>query len=118
LGDPAQWFDPGAFQLAESGYYGNVPRNALTGPSFANVDLSVAKALFSRETRQLKFRVDLFNLFNRPNFATPRNPTGAQVSQGVLVFPDASGMAAESAGQIFNTASDSRQIQFSLRYSF
>jgi hypothetical protein len=118
LGDPARWFDAGAFQLAEPGFYGNVPRNALTGPGFANVDLSVAKALFRREEHELMFRADVFNLFNHPNFATPRTPTGAQVSQGLLVFPDASGVPAESAGQIFNTVNDSRQIQFSLRYQF
>ncbi len=118
LGDPAQWFNPAAFQLADPGFYGNVPRNALIGPGFSNIDLSFAKALFARGTRELKFRADLFNLFNRPNFATPRNPTGAQVSQGVLVFPDASDVAAESAGKIFNTVNDSRQIQFSIRYRF
>ena len=118
LGDPARWFDPQAFRLAESGYYGNVPRNALIGPGFSNIDISFSKALFGSESRELKFRADVFNLFNRPNFSTPRSPTGAQVSQGVLVFPDATGVPTESTGQIFNTVNDSRQIQFSLRYQF
>ncbi|MBI2819371.1 MAG: hypothetical protein HYX73_05265, partial [Acidobacteria bacterium] len=117
-GDPAQWFNPDAFQLAQPGFYGNVPRNALTGPGFANLDLSLRKTFAIQEPHQLELRADLFNLFNHPNFATPRSPTGAQVSGGVVVFPDATGVAAGSAGQIFNTVSDSRQIQFSLRYRF
>jgi hypothetical protein len=118
LGDPARWFDPAAFVLQPAGFYGNVPRNALTGPGFANLDLSVSKTFGLREPHQVEFRTDVFNLFNHPNFATPRSPTGAQVSGGVIVFPDASGTPASSAGQIFNTVSDSRQVQFSLRYRF
>ena len=118
LNDPAQWFNPDAFRLAQPGFYGNVPRNALTGPGFANLDLSLGKSFAIQEPHQLELRADLFNLFNHPNFATPRSPTGAQVSGGVVVFPDAAGVPVESAGQIFNTVSDSRQIQFSLRYRF
>lgn len=117
-GDPARWFNPDAFRLAPPGFYGNVPRNALTGPGFANLDLSLRKTFAMQEPHQLEFRADLFNLFNHPNFATPRSPTGAQVSGGVVVFTDALRTRDESAGQIFNTTSDSRQIQFSLRYRF
>ncbi|HWP84345.1 MAG TPA: carboxypeptidase regulatory-like domain-containing protein [Terriglobia bacterium] len=118
LGDPARWFDPAAFRLQPAGFYGNVARNALNGPGFANVDASLSKTFVLREPHQLEFRADLFNLFNHPNFATPRSPTGAQTSGGVIVFPDASGVPSGSAGQIFSTVSDSRQIQFSLRYQF
>ena len=43
---------------------------------------------------------------------------GGRAGGGVIVSPDATGKPAGSAGQIFNTVSDSRQIQFSLRYRF
>jgi len=118
LGDPARWFAPAAFTLQPAGFYGNVGRNALIGPGFANLDLSFSKTFAIQEPHEVEFRTDLFNLFNHPNLATPRSPTGAQVSGGVIVFPDATGAPAGSAGQIFNTVSDSRQIQFSLRYRF
>ncbi|OFW09126.1 MAG: hypothetical protein A3G20_08370 [Acidobacteria bacterium RIFCSPLOWO2_12_FULL_59_11] len=118
LGDPARWFDPAAFLLQPAGFYGNVPRNALTGPGSANFDISFSRDFLVREPRALEFRADFFNLFNHPNFATPSTPTGAQVTGGVLVFPDASGSPAGNAGQIFRTVTDSRQIQFSLRYRF
>ncbi|MBI1956046.1 MAG: hypothetical protein HYS38_06590, partial [Acidobacteria bacterium] len=118
LGDPARWFNPAAFVLQPAGFYGNVPRNALIGPGFANFDLSFHKDFLVREPRAMEFRADFFNLFNHPNFATPSSPTGAQVTGGVIVFPDASGAPAGNAGQIFRTVTDSRQIQLSLRYRF
>jgi hypothetical protein len=104
--------------LQTAGFYGNAGRNVLTGPGFFNADLSLSRDFPVRDQQKLEFRADFFNLFNRPNFATPSTPTGAQVSAGALVFPDASGVPAGNAGQIFRTVNDSRQIQFSLRYSF
>jgi len=118
LGDSARWFDPSAFVVQPAGYYGNVPRNALIGPGFANLDLSLGKRFDLGEPHQVEFRADFFNLTNHPNLATPSSGTGAQVVGGVIVFPDASGSPAGNAGQIFRTVTDSRQIQFSLRYRF
>jgi carboxypeptidase family protein len=118
LGDPARWFNPAAFALAPAGFYGNVARNALIGPGFASLDFSLSKPIYVRELHQVEFRADIFNLFNHPNFATPSSSTGAQIIGGVIVFPDASGAPSGSAGQIFRTVADSRQIQFSLRYRF
>lgn len=118
LGDPARWFDPAAFVLQPAGFYGNVARNALRGPAFANFDFTLGRMLAIRDTHQLEFRVDVFNLLNHPNFATPSSPTAPQVNGGVIVFPDSSGVPAGSAGQIFRTVTDSRQIQFSVRYRF
>ncbi len=124
VGTPNLWFDPCAFTLQPAGYYGNVARNALTGPGFANVDLSWSKTFSLSEEQTLEFRADFFNIFNHPNFSTPRSPTGAQVTGGVIVFPsppatpDTPPVRAGNAGQIFSTVNDSRQIQFSLRYRF
>ena len=118
LGDPTRWFDPAAFVLQPAGFYGNVPRNALLGPGFGNLDFSLSKRFELGEPHELEFRADFFNLSNHPNFATPSSSTGAQIIGGVIVFPDASGSPAGNAGQIFRTVSDSRQIQFSLRYRF
>lgn len=124
VGNPNLWFDPCAFTLQPEGFYGNAPRNALTGPGFANLDLSWSKTFLRSEPQELEFRADLFNLFNHPNFSTPRSPTGAQVTGGVIVFPTSPPtpgtppVRAGNAGQIFSTVNDSRQIQFSLRYRF
>jgi hypothetical protein len=118
LGGPDLYFDPCAFALQANGFYGNAARNALTGPGFFNADLSLSRSFPLPGEHALEFRADFFNILNRPNFATPSSPTGAQVAGGALVFPDATGLPAGNAGQIFRTVNDSRQIQFSLRYSF
>jgi hypothetical protein len=118
VGGPELYFDPCAFALQANGFYGNAARNVLTGPGFFNADFSLSRAFPLHEGHRIEFRADFFNIFNRPNFSTPSSPTGAQVAGGALVFPDATGLPAGNAGQIFRTVNDSRQIQFSLRYSF
>jgi hypothetical protein len=116
VGTPDRWFDPCAFVLQQPGYYGNAGRNALIGPGFSNLDLSLAKTFQIYEAHAVEFRTDFFNLLNRANLATPSSPTGAQVTGGVIVFPTAA--SSPGGGQIFRTVSDSRQLQFSLRYKF
>ncbi|OFV99142.1 MAG: hypothetical protein A3F68_13110 [Acidobacteria bacterium RIFCSPLOWO2_12_FULL_54_10] len=118
LGGPNRYFDPCAFVLQTEGFYGNVPRNALIGPGFTNMDFSLEKQFPIGEDNRFEFRAELFNLFNRPNFATPSSPTGAQVTGGVILFTDRTGRRPDNAGQIFRTVTDSRQVQFSLRYNF
>lgn len=56
-----------------TGYWGNLGRNALTGPGFANWDLGIFKNTSLTETVQSQFRVEFFNALNRANFKNP-NP--------------------------------------------
>jgi hypothetical protein len=113
---PDLWFDPCAFTLQPAGFFGNAARNALIGPRFASLDVSIGRRIPVWETHELEFRGDLFNLLNHANLATPSSPTGAQVTGGVMVFPTAA--SAPTGGQIFRTVADSRQVQLSLRYRF
>ena len=51
---------------------GSFPRNGLRGPSFVNVDMSLAKHLFFfGEKLDAELRGDAFNLLNHTNFANP-----------------------------------------------
>lgn len=118
LGDPKQFFDPNAFVLQPVGFFGNVGRNTLIGPDFRQLDMTLAKVFRVTESSNLEFRADFFNLPNHPNFATPSNTTAFQVGGGDTVFGDTSGKPVGNAGQIFSTVTTSRQIQFSLRFSF
>src|SRR5205085_3782308 len=71
-GDPNNWFDATAFVLPPTGEYGTVQRNLLRGPDLKTVDLSVFKnTIFGSQNIQFQFEV--FNLFNRANFATPNS---------------------------------------------
>lgn len=90
--------------------FGDMRRNALTGPGFADSDLSLEKTTRIAEATSLVLRVDAFDFFNHVNFANP-NLT-------------ASGAATSTFGQISATrtavgdAGSSRQLQFAMRLQF
>jgi hypothetical protein len=90
--------------------FGDLRRNALTGPGFADSDLSLEKTTRIAEAASLVLRVDAFDFFNHVNFANP-NLT-------------ASGTATSTFGQISATrtavgdAGSSRQLQFAMRFQF
>ena len=104
IGSVDQWFDPAPFVAA--GRFGTLPRNALVGPAFNNTDVTVIKEARPGGLR-LQFRVDVFDVFNHPNFASPGNIVGSP-----------------AFGKITRTrlptgeAGSSRQIQLSLRLAF
>ena len=105
LGTPTQWFNPDAFLAppAGSGFYGNLGRDALTGPGLATWDFSAFKDTVLHDRLNLQFRAELFNLLNRANFNTPN-----------LVVFTPSGVS-PTAGVVTSTATTSRQIQFGFK---
>jgi len=64
---PDFWFDPSVFK-APATRFGNVAKNVMDGPGYANVDLGISKNFVIREARQLEFRTEMFNALNHPNF--------------------------------------------------
>ena len=111
LGHPGEWFNPKAFIAPPSngGFYGNLGRDAFTGPGIATWDFSVLKETSIREGLRLQFRAEIFNLLNRANFNTPN----------LIVFtpPTAANPTGLSgtAGAITSTSTTSRQVQFGLK---
>jgi len=105
LGKPDQWFNPNAFLPVppNSGFYGNLGRDALIGPGLATWDLSFLKETPIRERLSLQFRAEIFNILNRANFNTPN----------LIVFTP-SGVSG-TAGAITSTSTTSRQAQFGLK---
>jgi hypothetical protein len=88
---------------------GNAGRNSLTGPGLINFDMSLFKNMrFKRisENFNAQFRVEVFNIFNHPNFSPP-------VDFNAL-FDGKTGLPL-SAGAIDSTVTTSRQIQFALK---
>jgi hypothetical protein len=67
------WLNPAAFVDAPAGTWGTTPRNAYYGPGYGNVDFSVFKNTPIGERITTQFRVEMFNLFNRTNYAPPLN---------------------------------------------
>ncbi|HJZ73654.1 MAG TPA: hypothetical protein VKE51_18060, partial [Vicinamibacterales bacterium] len=109
-GDPNHWFDVSAFELQPRGTLGNTPRNFLRGPGFANVDLSLVKNQALAGNTRVQIRLEVFNLFNRANFATPTRPVfaGAVENEAPL----------GTAGQILRTVNSSRQVQLGIKVVF
>ena len=105
LGNPNQWFNPAAYLQPpnNSGFYGNLGRDTLSGPGLATWDFSVLKDTQLRERTRLQFRAEFFNILNHANFNTPN----------AVVFTP-SGVS-PTAGVITSTSTTSRQIQFSLK---
>ncbi len=92
-------------------------RNALTGPGFYNLDLSVNRSFWVRglpESARLTFRADLYNAMNHANLNNPNPILGS--SFGVASF----GRTGRAAG--FPTplplGETPRQIQLSVRLRF
>ena len=69
----ANWLNPAAFVDAAPGTFGDTTRNGYVGPGYSEVDLSVFKNTPITERISTQFRVEMFNLFDRTNFAPPLN---------------------------------------------
>jgi hypothetical protein len=66
-----QYFNPAAFAKPAAGSFGNLGRDALYGPGLGSVDFSVFKNVPFTERIHGQFRVEIFNLLNRANWANP-----------------------------------------------
>ena len=66
-----QFFNKAAFAKPAAGSFGNLGRNAFYGPGFGSVDFSVFKKTAITERISTEFRVEIFNLLNRTNWANP-----------------------------------------------
>jgi len=103
-----QFYNPNCFTVPTYGTFGNAGRNQFVGPGFWNLDTSLFKRIPLKERLNLQFRVEVFNVLNHANFASPNN----------IVF---SGTAiSATAGAITSTGvlGNGRQIQFALRLDF
>lgn len=105
IGDVNQWFDPSVFVAAT--HFGNLGRNTVIGPAFNNVDLSLIKQDRVAGDVRLQFRLDVFDLFNHANFASPGNIVGTPAFGKITRTRLPSGEAASS-----------RQVQLAMKVMF
>jgi Carboxypeptidase regulatory-like domain/TonB-dependent Receptor Plug Domain len=66
-----EYFNTAAFVPATLGTFGNIGRNSLRGPGYADVDASIFKDFLQAERIHAQFRAEAFNTFNRTNFSNP-----------------------------------------------
>jgi hypothetical protein len=114
----AQFFNPNAFSAPAAGYVGNVRRDSLTGPGFADWDLSLLKSTHITERTRLQLRAEFFNILNHTNLQLPNEVVySAGPTQGTLANQSAVATFG-SPGVITATANTSRQIQLGAKFIF
>ena len=114
-----RYLNPAAFATPLPGTFGNLPRNYLRGPGFAQVDLMFSKDVRFARNQGLQFRVEMFNITNRLNFENP----AATLPNGTpgVPFTDAqAGTFGYMLGPLNRTVGlgTARQTQISIRYMF
>jgi hypothetical protein len=80
--------------------FGNSGVGVVRGPNLINIDFNLNKNFQITERNSLQFRAEFFNAFNRANFGVPGITMGA------------------GFGEVVNTATEARIIQFGLKYRF
>ena len=98
----ANWIDLSAFTYAPLGQFGTVRRNSLYAPGYSDVDLSVFKNTKIVERVTLQLRAEMFNLFNRINYAPPSASVGGSATLYDTIG-DYNGAPGIGAGEPFNT---------------
>jgi len=89
------------FQNPEAGKLGLLQLTPVSGPRFFNVDLSLIKRTKIKESVNLEFRADAFNVFNRTNFNVGQVQNINDPKFGVI-----------------SAAFDPRILQFALKLNF
>jgi len=99
------WLNPNAYTPSLNGQYGDSHRNDLHGPGFSDVDFSVFKNTKISERIDTQFRVEMFNLFNRLNLASPGGGycTDSSSCEITTTIGNAYGAPGIGAGEPFNT---------------
>jgi len=128
------FLNPAAFATPKPGTFGNLERNSIHGPSFAQVDFVLAKQFAfgpGAARRNFEFRWEVFNLFDRTNFALPigtlpnalPNASATEANRVQPGQPYTSG-AAGTFGTLTGTVTKTvglgtnRQMQFAFRLNF
>jgi len=125
------FLNPAAFDTPAPGTYGNLQRGSLHGPGFAQLDLVIAKHFAIGGPRNAEFRIEIFNLFDRANFANPvatlpnALPTTAlteanRVQPGQAFTPAAAGTFGTLTSTVGRTVGlgTNRQMQLAFRLNF
>ncbi len=128
LRNGTQYLNPAAFAMPAPGTFGNLARNALTGPGLAQLDFTVSKRFAITEAKNFEFRAEFYNILNRANFASPPSTLANALGTGTNQIQPGQAFTAASAGGGFGILSSTvsrdvgigtnRQIQFSLRFNF
>jgi hypothetical protein len=96
------YFNTSAFVVPTAyGDFGQLGRNIMRGPKQINTDFSIIKTVPIAKEQSAEFRAEFFNLFNNVNFDNPINIASSY-----------------NFGQIVDTTTGPRVVQFAAKYTF
>jgi hypothetical protein len=108
------WVNPSGYSAPAQYYFGNCsPTPGARAPGISLVDTSLFKNFPITETKLFQFRVEAFNVLNKPQFGPPSNLSWNTSNPGTAGAP-ASGFGAITSTVPFTY----RQIQFALKFYF
>ncbi|HLJ26429.1 MAG TPA: TonB-dependent receptor [Candidatus Angelobacter sp.] len=121
--------DAGGNCIPGTQHFGNLGRNAFVGPVYRNFDFSLSKENQLTERMKMQFRVNVYNLFNHPNFANPLWPNfGVDFLQNGINVVGNKGLGSGflpltttpdvGVGNPFLGSGGSRNIELALRLNF
>jgi hypothetical protein len=90
-----------AFSAQSTTAFGDVGTGTERAPGFENIDMALQKSFTTFREQHFDFRADFFNALNIASYGNPDN-----------------GITDTNFGQITNTRSTERHIQFELKYAF
>ena len=116
---PVLFPDASAFTFPEPGELG-LGRNIFQGPSFHNLDASIAKTVAATERIRVTLRGEFFNALNHPNFMNPRDASVGSPAITSTVFGQTCcvTMSTASSATTNQNGESWRVIQLALRISF
>jgi hypothetical protein len=118
IGRNNPYFDPLAFRPVSEARFGTAGFNVLRGPGVASWDLGVFRHFRLPRQMDLQFRMEAFNVTNRPRFRNPRTSTDNNTNVSNLILnPDGSVRDLNGYAVITQTedTGSERQIRFGLR---
>jgi hypothetical protein len=107
-----QWWNPAAFAVpsggpvcpnTQTGLCGNLQRNKLYGPGYADVDFSVFKNIPITERLKIQLRAEMYNLTNRINLSQGTTAVGSSCGTST---PGARCNTSAGFGRVTDTAGD------------
>lgn len=98
---PAHWFNTAAFVAPAAYTFGNSGRNILTGEGLLQLDATVKKIFPIHDAINAEFRLEGFNVTNRPTFSNPSATIGSS-----------------SAGVVNSTLNANRTLQAAIKINF
>ncbi len=110
-----QYLNPAAFVQNPTGTYGNVGRNALRGPGYFDLSMSLVRTFKLTERFGLEARFEAFNVLNHTNFVGAFAPAGQPA--GASFGTASTNFSSSNYGQITG-AYDPRILQFAMKLHF